>query len=80
MSASMKKAIPCPRCGRETFYDESNPTRPFCSERCQTLDLGGWATEKYAIPGADEISPGDVNEKSNPEDAEELRPAHHRLN
>lgn len=20
---------------------------PFCSERCQTIDLGNWASEKY---------------------------------
>lgn len=22
---------------------------PFCSERCKTIDLGNWATEKYVI-------------------------------
>jgi endogenous inhibitor of DNA gyrase (YacG/DUF329 family) len=23
---------------------------PFCSERCRLIDLGNWASEKYAIP------------------------------
>jgi endogenous inhibitor of DNA gyrase (YacG/DUF329 family) len=28
--------------------------RPFCSERCQTIDLGEWATERYRIAAAEE--------------------------
>jgi endogenous inhibitor of DNA gyrase (YacG/DUF329 family) len=24
---------------------------PFCSKRCQLLDLGAWASEKYVIKG-----------------------------
>ena len=34
--------------------------RPFCSERCKTLDLGAWASEAYRIPvdeSADDESP-----------------------
>jgi endogenous inhibitor of DNA gyrase (YacG/DUF329 family) len=30
--------------------------RPFCSERCQLIDLGAWMTEKHAIPG-EELTP-----------------------
>ena len=26
-----------------------NPEFPFCSERCRTIDLGNWASEKYVI-------------------------------
>ena len=29
----------------------ANPHRPFCSERCQMLDLSGWTTERYRIAG-----------------------------
>ena len=29
--------------------ERANPEFPFCSERCRTLDLGNWATEKYVI-------------------------------
>lgn len=39
----------CPICDRETTWKD-NPTRPFCSERCQTIDLGHWANEDYAVP------------------------------
>jgi len=41
--------VPCPICKKEVEY-EGNEFRPFCSERCQTLDLGAWADQKHAIP------------------------------
>lgn len=41
--------VKCPICGKQTQY-EGNPTRPFCSERCQLTDLGEWADGKRAIP------------------------------
>ncbi|MDH4121793.1 MAG: DNA gyrase inhibitor YacG [Deltaproteobacteria bacterium] len=45
-----KKILLCPTCGNLTTWQD-NPWRPFCSERCKTLDLAAWAEEKYAIPG-----------------------------
>ena len=45
--------IKCPRCQSETEYAESNAFRPFCSERCQTIDLGAWADGSYTIPVTD---------------------------
>ncbi|MCC6714346.1 MAG: DNA gyrase inhibitor YacG [Gammaproteobacteria bacterium] len=41
----------CPRCGAATSLDPGNHYRPFCSERCRMVDLHGWATETYRIPG-----------------------------
>jgi endogenous inhibitor of DNA gyrase (YacG/DUF329 family) len=41
----------CPVC-REIVQWDGNASRPFCSERCQLIDLGSWATEKYRVPGA----------------------------
>jgi uncharacterized protein len=38
----------CPLCRREVTW-EDNPWRPFCSERCQIIDLGNWASEGYRI-------------------------------
>ena len=32
-------------------YRMDNPARPFCSERCKLIDLGGWAEERYSISG-----------------------------
>ncbi|HZS04549.1 MAG TPA: DNA gyrase inhibitor YacG [Blastocatellia bacterium] len=50
----------CPVCRRETSW-EGNEWRPFCSERCQQVDLGRWASEDYRIPvtshEAEAISP-----------------------
>jgi uncharacterized protein len=40
----------CPLCRQQTTW-ESNPWRPFCSERCQLTDLGTWAAEQYKVPG-----------------------------
>ena len=45
MWAEMK----CPICKRPVRW-EGNAYRPFCSERCQTLDLGNWATDRYTVP------------------------------
>jgi len=41
---------PCPLCKKIVDW-ETNKNKPFCSERCKTLDLGNWATESYKIPG-----------------------------
>lgn len=46
----MDKKVKCPRCGKSTVYDVKNKFRPFCSDRCQLIDLGEWASEKYAVP------------------------------
>jgi uncharacterized protein len=44
------KLVSCPHCGKKSEYSPENSFRPFCSERCQLLDLGDWASEKFAIP------------------------------
>ena len=40
----------CPQCGAEVA-GEANASRPFCSARCQMIDLGNWLGEHYRIPG-----------------------------
>jgi uncharacterized protein len=42
--------IRCPICSRVAPWEE-NPNRPFCSEKCQLIDLGHWASGNYSIPG-----------------------------
>lgn len=72
----------CPRCRQETEFAKENPYRPFCSERCQLIDLGQWAEEKYAIPVKaasdaaldDEEFDQDPNQESDP--TEEEPPQH----
>ena len=43
----------CPQCGRAVATLPADPWRPFCSERCQLLDLGAWFSERHAVPGED---------------------------
>jgi hypothetical protein len=47
--------IPCPICRKPVNRTDSE--FPFCSERCRTIDLGNWASEKYVIS-----SPADPRE------------------
>ena len=44
----------CPQCGANVAWDPANPSRPFCTARCKTIDLGAWATESYRIPVSDD--------------------------
>ena len=52
----------CPICKKPVDASSNNRFRPFCSERCQTIDLGAWAGEEYRAAGAkteDHHHPGD---------------------
>lgn len=42
--------VNCPTCKKEVHWTTENPFRPFCSKRCQLIDLGQWANEENAIP------------------------------
>ena len=50
--------VRCPICRRETPW-EGNRWRPFCSERCRTVDLGNWASERYRIPDEEPLGEDD---------------------
>ena len=41
--------VRCPTCRREIEWAGCD-FRPFCSERCRLIDLGGWLAERHAIP------------------------------
>ena len=43
--------VECPTCKKSVEWTETNPWRPFCSERCKLIDLGAWANEEYRVPG-----------------------------
>ncbi|MGH7208327.1 MAG: DNA gyrase inhibitor YacG [Nitrospiraceae bacterium] len=47
--------VRCPPCHRESMR-ESNPWRPFCSERSLLTDLGTWAAEQYRIAAEERSS------------------------
>lgn len=41
--------VKCPQCDNVfTYYDSEY--RPFCSKRCQQIDLGHWFQESYVVP------------------------------
>ncbi len=42
--------VKCPTCGAEVQWGPQSKFRPFCSKRCQLIDLGEWAEEGKAIP------------------------------
>ena len=38
----------CPNCRQPVDWDASE-FKPFCSKRCQMIDLGRWANEEYRV-------------------------------
>lgn len=48
----MPVTVKCPACGTDVRWSEAALHRPFCSERCKTIDLGAWASERYSISDA----------------------------
>lgn len=54
--------VPCPTCNRDVEWTSASRFRPFCSERCKNVDLGAWASEKYAIAA----EPANDNESEEP--------------
>lgn len=55
-----KLIVNCPTCQKPIVWDEKNPYRPFCSKRCQLIDLGEWANETHRIPSDDEADEQDL--------------------
>lgn len=43
--------VNCPTCEKAVIWSPESPYRPFCSKRCQLIDLGEWADEKKVIAG-----------------------------
>ena len=45
----MTLKVPCPTCKKEVLWLPESSYRPFCSKRCQLIDLGEWAEENHKI-------------------------------
>ncbi|MCE2916245.1 MAG: DNA gyrase inhibitor YacG [Rubrivivax sp.] len=43
------RTVTCPACKGPSLFHPDNRWRPFCSQRCRTLDLGAWASESYRV-------------------------------
>lgn len=56
----MTLKVDCPQCKTSVTWNEKSAFRPFCSKRCQLIDLGEWAEESHKIsqkiPGETVIS------------------------
>lgn len=46
----MTTIVNCPTCENDVEWGPQSEFRPFCSKRCQLIDLGEWASESHAIP------------------------------
>ncbi|WP_045119862.1 DNA gyrase inhibitor YacG [Haliangium ochraceum] len=46
-----KSATPCIVCNEPALPRPDNAAHPFCSPRCQMVDLGRWLDGDYCIPG-----------------------------
>lgn len=51
--------VKCPTCGAEVQWGPQSKFRPFCSKRCQLIDLGEWAEEEKAIPSDVQLTDSD---------------------
>ncbi|MDG2383843.1 MAG: DNA gyrase inhibitor YacG [Pirellulaceae bacterium] len=56
--------VRCPTCGR-MIDPLITAVMPFCSERCQQIDLGRWFDEEIGLPVEPEI---EFNEERSSED------------
>ncbi len=58
------KELSCPTCQKKVLWNDDYPYRPFCSRRCQLIDLGEWANESYRVPASDDNQEKEDWEKS----------------
>ena len=56
---SPPRIVKCPQCGTPVAWTPESKWRPFCSERCKTLDLGAWASQRYRIETAEPPAPAE---------------------
>lgn len=73
-ATSGRRIVACPTCGKAVEWAQQSVYRPFCSERCKTVDLGAWASEKYRIPVAeDKDEPASARPDEPPTSAGKIR-------
>lgn len=51
--------VNCPICTKAVEWSAESEFRPFCSKKCQLIDLGEWASEERTI--ASKSSPNESN-------------------
>ncbi|MBN2691930.1 MAG: DNA gyrase inhibitor YacG [Burkholderiaceae bacterium] len=68
------RQVRCPHCGTFTVYSTSNPWRPFCSERCKSIDFGAWAAESYRVQAKPELADFDEIDTLDQQPARDNKP------
>lgn len=53
--------VACPQCSKPVAWGPESTFRPFCSKRCQLLDLGAWAEESHRISGESAMDEADLD-------------------
>ena len=53
--------VACPQCSKQVVWSPESAYRPFCSKRCQLLDLGAWAEESHRISGESAMDEADLD-------------------
>ena len=53
--------VACPQCSKTVVWSPESAYRPFCSKRCQLLDLGAWAEESHRISGESAMDEADLD-------------------
>ncbi|SDN08638.1 DNA gyrase inhibitor YacG [Vreelandella arcis] len=53
--------VACPQCAKAVPWCGESLFRPFCSKRCQLLDLGAWAEESHRIAGENAMDEADID-------------------
>jgi hypothetical protein len=61
----------CPICKREIpAGDGAAATRPFCSERCRSVDLGSWLEGRYRVAAAVDEDDSSPSPKANDDEGD----------
>ncbi len=67
--AASRRTVACPSCGARVQWSPQSLFRPFCSQRCRSVDLGAWASESYRVADSGEsdhtIAEGDETGQGN---------------
>ena len=53
--------VACPQCRKPVVWSPESAYRPFCSKRCQLLDLGAWAEESHRNSGESAMDEADLD-------------------
>jgi endogenous inhibitor of DNA gyrase (YacG/DUF329 family) len=64
------RVVACPQCAAPVEWSPASPFRPFCSQRCRTLDRAAWASGAYRIPTSDDGADAGDDAPASPRDTD----------